>query len=113
MKSLKKPTKLGVKQFIVCHYAGEVTYEIEGFVEKNKDAVSNLIQEVLAGSKQSIIAGIYKPLFEEQQSKKSSSLKGNSLSNQFRSQLATLIVTLRKSSPRYIRCIKPNNKFTP
>lgn len=22
-------------------------------------------------------------------------------------------MTLRKSSPRYIRCIKPNNKFTP
>jgi myosin heavy subunit len=27
--------------------------------------------------------------------------------------LASLIVTLRKSSPRYIRCIKPNNLFTP
>ena len=113
MKSLKKPTKLGVKQFIVVHYAGEVTYEIDGFVEKNKDAVSNLITEVLTNSKQSIIAGIYRPLFEEQSQKKSSSLKGNSLSNQFRSQLASLIVTLRKSSPRYIRCIKPNNKFTP
>ena len=45
------------------HYAGSVTYDIDGFVEKNKDAVSNLITECLAGSKQSIISGIYSPLF--------------------------------------------------
>ena len=44
------------------HYAGSVSYEIEGFVEKNKDAVSNLITECLALSKQSILQGIYKPL---------------------------------------------------
>ena len=59
MKSLKKPTKLGAAQFIVVHYAGQVTYDIEGFVEKNKDAVSNLITETLAASKASIIASIY------------------------------------------------------
>ena len=51
MKSLKKPKRLGAKSFIVVHYAGEVEYEIDGFVEKNKDAVSNLITEALAGSK--------------------------------------------------------------
>ena len=59
MKSLKKPTKLGAAQFIVIHYAGEVTYDIEAFVEKNKDADSNLITETLAKSKASIIASIY------------------------------------------------------
>ena len=75
--------KLGAPQFIVVHYAGSVTYDIEGFVEKNKDAVSNLITEVLASSKGSIINSIYKPLFQEQ-SQKTTSLKGNSLSNQFR-----------------------------
>ena len=51
-----------MRQFIVVHYAGEVTYEIDGFVEKNKDAVSNLITEVLANSKSQIISSIYKPL---------------------------------------------------
>ena len=94
------------------HYAGQVTYDIEGFVEKNKDAVSGLITECLASSKHNLISSIYKPIFNEQ-SGKTTSLKGNSLSNQFRQQLASLIVTLRKSSPRYIRCIKPNNRFTP
>ena len=112
MKSLKKPEKLGAPQFIVVHYAGQVTYDVDGFVEKNKDTVSGLITECLASSKHSIISSIYKPIYNEQ-ANKSTSLKGNSLSNQFRQQLATLIVTLRKSSPRYIRCIKPNNKFTP
>jgi len=113
MKSIKKPSKIGNPQFVVLHYAGEVTYDIDGFVEKNKDAVSNLLTETMASSKQSIICSIYMPLNEEQAAKKTASLKGNSLSNQFRQQLASLIVTLRKSSPRYIRCIKPNNKFTP
>ena len=58
-RSLKKPEKLGAKQFIVVHYAGSVTYDIEGFVEKNKDAVSNLITEVMASSKLSIVKSIY------------------------------------------------------
>lgn len=40
-------------------------------------------------------------------------LKGNTLSNQFRLQLNELISTLKESSPRYIRCIKPNSKFSP
>lgn len=112
MKSIKKPEKIGAPQFIVVHYAGEVTYDVDGFVEKNKDTVSNLITESLALSKHSIVSSIYKPIFTEMASK-TTSLKGNSLSCQFRQQLASLIVTLRKSSPRYIRCIKPNNLFTP
>lgn len=67
----------------MCHYAGQVTYDVEGFVEKNKDAVSNLITESLAKSKASLISSIYKPIYEETVVKKAS-LKGNSLSNQFR-----------------------------
>ena len=65
MKSLKKPEKLGAQQFIVVHYAGSVTYDIEGFVEKNKDTVSGLITETLANSKHSIVSSIYKPIYTE------------------------------------------------
>ena len=112
-RALKKPEKLGAAQFVVVHYAGSVTYDVDGFVEKNKDSVTNLITEALAESKSGVVKAIYEPIFQEQSQKKSTSLKGNSLSNQFRQQLQSLIVTLRKSQPRYIRCIKPNNVFTP
>lgn len=49
-KSYKKPDKFGVAQFIIKHYAGSVTYDVDGFVEKNKDTVSALITSCLANS---------------------------------------------------------------
>jgi len=48
------------------HYAGEVAYDIEGFVEKNKDAVSVLLTQTLSNSKQTIISSIYTPIYTEQ-----------------------------------------------
>lgn len=41
------------------------------------------------------------------------SLKGNTLSNQFIMQLNELMTVLDQSCPRYIRCIKPNSKKSP
>ena len=89
------------------HYAGEVTYDIAGFVEKNKDSVSQPITECLSKSGNNIVAKMFAAQVET-----TNNLKGNSLSNQFRTQLETLIKTLKKSAPRYVRCIKPNSKFS-
>lgn len=58
-RSFKKPTQLGSTQFIIAHYAGDVGYEIEGFVEKNKDTVGKLITETMASSRQVIIKSLY------------------------------------------------------
>lgn len=97
---------------MVVHYAGEVTYDAEGFVEKNKDSVSTLILDLLSKSKSEIVSAIYLPLKQDLNQAQSTSLKGNSLSNQFRTQLQALVQTLKKSAPRYVRCIKPNSTFS-
>jgi myosin V len=111
-RSYKRPDKLGAQQFIVAHYAGNVTYDIDGFVEKNKDSVSSLISDCLAKSKNNIVGFIFNDILLKEYGQ-SGGLKGNSLSNQFRAQLTKLITTLKKSAPRYVRCIKPNSKFSP
>lgn len=44
-KSYKRPPKFGSNEFIIAHYAGEVEYSVQGFLEKNRDAVSDIIKE--------------------------------------------------------------------
>lgn len=64
-KSYKRPDKLGCKEFIIVHYAGEVCYDTQGFVEKNKDSISTVITEVLSHSQNTVISSIYKSLITQ------------------------------------------------
>ena len=54
-RSFVRPSKFTSTSFIICHYAGKVEYETAGFVEKNKDTVSEVIKETLALSKSELI----------------------------------------------------------
>jgi myosin heavy subunit len=49
-KAYKRPNKFNSNRFIVCHYAGEVEYDIESFLDKNRDTVSDLINDTMTGS---------------------------------------------------------------
>lgn len=49
-KSFKKPNRFATQEFTVIHYAGEVVYDINGFIEKNRDTLSDFITETLSGS---------------------------------------------------------------
>ncbi|KAG6757275.1 hypothetical protein POTOM_037582 [Populus tomentosa] len=63
-KRFSKP-KLARIDFTICHYAGDVTYQTEPFLDKNKDYVVAEHQALLSESKCSFVSGLLLPLPEE------------------------------------------------
>ncbi|KAH9681456.1 Myosin2 [Citrus sinensis] len=107
-KRFSKP-KLSLTDFTICHYAGDVTYQTELFLDKNKDYVVPEHQAVLSASGCPFVSGLFPPLTEES----SKSSKFSSIGSRFKQQLQALLETLSATEPHYIRCVKPNNVLKP
>ncbi|KAG5243498.1 myosin [Salix suchowensis] len=107
-KRFIKP-KLSRTSFTISHYAGEVVYLADQFLDKNKDYVVAEHQDLLTASKCPFVAGLFPPLPEES----SKSSKFSSIGSRFKLQLQSLMETLSSTEPHYIRCVKPNNLLKP
>ncbi|XP_073034125.1 LOW QUALITY PROTEIN: myosin-17-like [Primulina eburnea] len=107
-KRFIKP-KLSRTNFTISHYAGEVTYMADLFLDKNKDYVVAEHQDLLTASKCSFVAGLFPPLPEDS----SKSSKFSSIGSRFKLQLQSLMETLSSTEPHYIRCVKPNSVLKP
>lgn len=92
--------------FVINHYAGPVIYDITGFLNKNTDFLLPRLYELLSNSKSEKIASIF-PIEDLEIKRKIS------ISIQFQKQLNDLMVTLKQTYSRYIRCIKPNSEKLP
>ncbi|KAL0681412.1 hypothetical protein Bca4012_048259 [Brassica carinata] len=107
-KRFTKP-KLSRTSFAISHYAGEVTYQADLFLDKNKDYVVAEHQDLLIASSCTFVAGLFPRLAEETSSK----TKFSSIGSRFKLQLQSLMETLSSTEPHYIRCVKPNNVLKP
>ncbi|PWN25731.1 myosin V [Jaminaea rosea] len=128
--SFKKP-RFGQSAFTVCHYALDVEYEVEGFLEKNRDAVpdehltllgattSNFLKEVLETATQLANAAKEQPSATAADGEKTAAaaavrrpgagiVKKPTLGSQFKASLVSLMTTIDATNVHYIRCIKPN-----
>ncbi|KAM0843588.1 hypothetical protein ACQ4PT_057616 [Festuca glaucescens] len=106
-KRFSKP-KLSRTAFTIQHYAGDVTYQSDHFLDKNRDYVVVEHEELLNASKCSFVSGLF-PSVPEENTKSSKS----SIANRFKGQLHELMETLSSTEPHYIRCVKPNNLLKP
>uniref|UniRef100_A0A8K9WPV7 Myosin VIIBa n=1 Tax=Oncorhynchus mykiss TaxID=8022 RepID=A0A8K9WPV7_ONCMY len=92
-------------QFGIQHFAGVVHYDSKGFLEKNRDALStDLIQLVEKSSNKML-----KQAFQNELSSNGEIKRAPTLSGQFRQSLDALMKTLTACQPYFIRCIKPND----
>jgi myosin-5 len=132
--SFKRP-RFGQTSFTVCHYALDVTYESEGFLEKNRDTVpdehlallsnttNNFLKDVLetataiaqaskdapapaAGKPGEAPAADAKPA--PRRAGAGGMVKKPTLGSQFKASLVSLMTTMEATNVHYIRCIKPN-----
>ncbi|KAJ3408544.1 cytochrome c oxidase subunit 1 [Chytridiales sp. JEL 0842] len=94
--------------FGVKHYAGEVLYHIEGFMEKNKDAIQDELYELVQSSKLPFVAKLLKKE-EAPNSKRATLVLKPTAGLFFRNQLQLLVDTLQSTTTQYVRCIKPNS----
>ncbi|OMO78429.1 IQ motif, EF-hand binding site [Corchorus capsularis] len=105
-KRFVKP-KLARTEFTIVHYAGEVQYQSDQFLDKNKDYVVPEHQDLLSASQCPFVAGLFPPLSEET----AKSGKFSSIGSRFKLQLQQLMDILKSTEPNYIRCIKPNSEL--
>ncbi|KAK6455403.1 P-loop containing nucleoside triphosphate hydrolase protein [Scheffersomyces xylosifermentans] len=124
-KVFKKP-RFGQTKFIVSHYALDVTYDIDGFIEKNRDTVGEGHLDVMKNTTnellQSILAIIDKNAAALELSKsqsgtstassrvKTAASKKPTLGTMFKNSLIELMKTIDSTNVHYIRCIKPNEQ---
>ncbi|ROT72066.1 Myosin-Ie [Penaeus vannamei] len=94
--------------FTIKHYAGNVSYHVENFCEKNRDVLFTDIIEVMQGSTNTFIRSLFPDVLQ-----KGSKTRPTTAGTKIRTQANELVTTLMKCVPHYIRCIKPNETKKP
>lgn len=108
MMSSNQYFELRSNKFIVHHYAGDVTYDINNMTDKNKDAMLKDLVEMLAtSSNQFITSNLVEKI--DTSSKKRPPTAGDKI----RQSANALVEKLSQCTPAYIRTIKPNENKLP
>uniref|UniRef100_A0A914V7I8 Myosin motor domain-containing protein n=1 Tax=Plectus sambesii TaxID=2011161 RepID=A0A914V7I8_9BILA len=105
----------GVAHFSIAHYAGVVSYNIDGWLDKNRDPLSESLLEMLAGSTHPLMQQIFKidPQTAALGRRRRQSLASLTVSSVYKDQLGNLLSTLNSTNPHFIRCIVPNYERMP
>lgn len=119
-------------EFIIRHYAGDVTYDIHDFIAKNTDNLHDDLLDLLRRSSHPLLQQMFRatvdtsrtpvkragatpsasavPANRSLKRQQGTALTGaTTVSSRFRTQLCELMEVLWSTTPNYIKCIKPNN----
>uniref|UniRef100_A0A7S4F4P3 Myosin motor domain-containing protein n=1 Tax=Chrysotila carterae TaxID=13221 RepID=A0A7S4F4P3_CHRCT len=99
--------------FTIEHYPGKVTYDSRGFLEKNKDPLSQDLTVLMQFSDDPFVADLFKEKAQPQigghgGARRFKSAKFVGVIDSFRTSLNELVKTLKETKTHFIRCVKPN-----
>ena len=112
-----RPSRL-TQGFILTHYAAEVEYSTEGWLEKNKDPLNDNITRLLASSNDKHVAELFadcRDSDDDTGATRSRVKKGlfRTVAQRHKEQLSSLMNQLHSTHPHFVRCILPNHKKKP
>ena len=110
---IRRPPKVKLG-FALKHYAGEVVYDMAGFLPKNKDPFPEDLLVLLRNSSREFVSVLLAPTAAEQalmSRKRGARFVG--VVSKFGTQLAELAGQLTASHVSFVRCLKPNATLTP
>ena len=102
--SFAENKSLGRTQFVVKHYAGDVAYTIDGFLDANNDLLFRDLKVAMLTSTNIVIAATFDKAELESMKRPASA------GTQFRKNMNDLMNILMAKTPSYVRCIKPNGE---
>ncbi|CAI1558951.1 hypothetical protein SEUBUCD646_0K00970 [Saccharomyces eubayanus] len=100
--------ELRANKFVVKHYAGDVTYDIDGITDKNKDQLQKDLIELVGTTTNRFLSTMF-PDDVDKDSKRRPPTAGDKIIK----SANELVETLSKAEPSYIRTIKPNQTKSP
>ncbi|XP_057301771.1 unconventional myosin-Va-like isoform X2 [Hydractinia symbiolongicarpus] len=105
--------------FIIRHYADDVIYDCNGFVEKNRDLINEEHLALLRASEYELVGELFSSNDTSSAHvprKRTTSRVGShaprtkkTVGSEFRDSLKKLMEVLNSTSPHYVRCIKSND----
>ncbi|XP_072905181.1 unconventional myosin-Id-like [Hemitrygon akajei] len=98
------------KHFRIKHYAGQVTYSVEGFIDKNKDTLYQDFKRLMYNSLNPVLKDMWP---EGEMSITEVTKRPLTAASLFRNSMIALVVNLECKEPYYVRCIKPNDQKSP
>ncbi|KAI5697731.1 hypothetical protein M8J75_014821 [Diaphorina citri] len=121
-----KPPKPGCQagHFAIAHYAGTVSYNITGWLEKNKDPLNDtVVDQFKKGSNKLLVEIFADHPGQSGGAPADAGGKGGgrgkkgggfaTVSSSYKEQLNNLMTTLRSTQPHFVRCIIPNEMKQP
>nr|XP_026492057.1 myosin heavy chain, muscle isoform X6 [Vanessa tameamea] len=117
-----KPPKPGCQaaHFAIGHYAGNVGYNITGWLEKNKDPLNDTVVDQFKKGANKLLVEIFADHPGQSGDagaggggkgaggKRAKGSAFQTVSSLYREQLNNLMTTLRSTQPHFVRCIIPN-----
>ncbi|XP_047706447.1 unconventional myosin-Ig isoform X1 [Prionailurus viverrinus] len=93
------------RDFRIKHYAGDVTYSVEGFIDKNRDHLFQDFKRLLYNSSDPTLRAMWP---DGQQDITEVTKRPLTAGTLFKNSMVALVENLASKEPFYVRCIKPN-----